>query len=194
MAARRRSRIRELSPDPEVAERQAKDLCLRMLTDRARTRHELADVLTEEGVPGDVITAVLDRLVELRLIDDAAYAEAFVRSRQRAGVAKRTVTRELRSKGVGEDEAEAALATIDPEQEREAAFQLAVRRAARTAGLPLEARRRRLYGLLARRGYPSDVVSAAVEHALFGTGGSGDDTFGGDDEWGPPASDRQASG
>jgi regulatory protein len=164
--AGRRSRIRELSPDPAVAARQAKDLCLRMLTDRARTRHELADVLAAEGVPEDVVTSVLDRLVELRLLDDAAYAEAFVRSRQRAGVAKRTVTRELRAKGVGEDDAEVALATIDDDQERDAAFQLADRRAARTAGLPPEVRRRRLYGMLARRGYPSDVVAAAVEHAL----------------------------
>src|SRR4051794_20619975 len=101
-----------------------------MLTDRARTRRELAGALADEGVPEDVVTSVLDRLVELRLLDDAAYAEAFVRSRQRAGVAKRTLTRELRAKGVGDEEAESALGSVDPEQEREAAFELAVRRAA----------------------------------------------------------------
>jgi regulatory protein len=192
VAARRRTRIRELSSEPELAARQAKDLCLRVLTDRARTRHELAEVLADEGVPEDVATSVLDRLVELRLLDDAAYAEAFVRSRQRAGAAKRSLTRELRSKGVGEDEAEAALSTIDPEQEREAAFQLAVRRATRTSGLPLEVRRRRLYGVLARRGYPSDVVAAAVEHALTGpdvtdgpvADGTGDAEPDMADEWG----------
>jgi regulatory protein len=137
-----------------------------MLTDRARTRHELSEALLAEGVPEQVCSEVLDRLVELRLLDDAAYAEAFVRSRQRAGVAKATVTRELRAKGVGEDEAEVALAGIDNDQEREAAFRFAERRAVRTAGLALEVRRRRLYGMLARRGYPSDVVAAAVEHAL----------------------------
>lgn len=166
MPATRRRRIRDLSPDPAVAGRQARDLCLRLLTDRARTRHELEEVLLAEEVPQAVVESVLDRLVELRLIDDAAYAESFVRSRQRAGVARRSVTRELRAKGVGNDEAEAALAAIDPEQERETALRLASRRAARTPGLPLEARRRRLYGFLARRGYPADVVASVVDQLL----------------------------
>jgi regulatory protein len=164
--ARQRSRIRELSPDPAVAARQAKDLCLRLLTDRARTRQELADVLASEGVPPEVSTEVLDRLEELRLVDDGAYAQAFVRSRQRAGMAKRTVTRELRAKGVGAVEAEAALEDIGPEDERATAVQLARRRAARTAGLETSVRRRRLVGVLARRGYPGDVVSSVVAEVL----------------------------
>jgi regulatory protein len=163
---RRRSRIRDLSPEPAVAARQARDLCLRMLTDRARTRHELEEVLREEGLEAEIIQSVLDRLVELRLIDDAAYAESFVRGRQRAGLAKRSVTRELRAKGIPEPEAEAALATIDPDQERETARLLATRRAARTVGLPVEARRRRLYGLLTRRGYSSDLVRSVVDQVL----------------------------
>jgi regulatory protein len=166
MAGRRRSRIRELSPDPAVAARQARDLCLRLLTDRARTRHELAEALADEGVAPEIITSVLDRLVELKLIDDTAYAEAFVRSRQRAGVAKRTVARELRAKGVAQTEADVALETIEPDQERETALQLASRRAARMTELPYEARRRRLYGLLARRGYPSETVLGVVDQVL----------------------------
>ncbi|HSP39126.1 MAG TPA: RecX family transcriptional regulator [Frankiaceae bacterium] len=149
-----------------MAARQAHDLCLRMLTDRARTRHELNEVLRNEGLTGEIIDSVLNRLVALRLIDDAAYAESFVRSRQRAGVAKRSVTRELHAKGIAEPEAEAALATIDPKHERETARLLATRRAARTVGMPIEARRRRLYGLLARRGYPSDLVRSVVDQVL----------------------------
>jgi regulatory protein len=163
---RGRSRIRDLSPDPPVAARQARDLCLRMLTDRARTRHELEQVLQAEGLAQEITDSVLDRLVELRLIDDAAYAEAFVRSRQRAGVAKRSVTRELRAKGVAEPEATAALETIDADVEREMAISLATRRAGRTAGLAPEVRRRRLYGLLARRGYSSELVRSVVDQVL----------------------------
>jgi regulatory protein len=168
MAAGRRSRIRELSADPAVAARQAKDLCLRMLTDRARTRAELADVLTAEGVEPAIVTAVLDRLVELRLVDDAAYAEAFVRSRARAGVARQTMNRELRSKGIGEQDAAAALDDLGPEQEREAAVLLASVRARRMAGLPEQVVRRRLYGLLARRGYPNDLVVAVLDQVVGG--------------------------
>lgn len=166
MPASRRRRIRELSPDPAVAARQARDLCLRMLTDRARTRHELEQVLLAEEIPRPVVVSVLDRLEELALIDDAAYAEALVRSRQRAGLAKRSVSRELRVKGVGDADADAALAAIGAEEERETARLLASRRAGRTAGLAPEVRRRRLYGFLARRGYPAEVVSSVVDEVL----------------------------
>jgi regulatory protein len=179
MPASRRRRIRELSPDPAVAARQARDLCLRLLTDRARTRHELEDVLLAEELPPDVVVSVLDRLEDLQLIDDAAYAEAFVRSRQRAGVAKRSVSRELRVKGIAEDEAEAALSTIDADQERETALLLATRRARRSAGLAPEVRRRRLYGFLARRGYPAEVVSSVVAEVFAGEGESVDEHLSG---------------
>jgi regulatory protein len=178
MAGRRRSRIRDLSPDPAVAARQARDLCLRMLTDRARTRHELAEVLAAEGVDDEIAATVLARLTELRLIDDAAYAEAFVRSRQRAGVAKRTIARELRAKGVDDDQSEAALENIEPEQERETAVLLASRRAGRTSGLPQQVRRRRLHGLLIRRGYPADLVLGVIDQVL----GEDADEVSGDDE------------
>jgi regulatory protein len=109
---------------------------------------------------------VLDRLEEVRLLDDAAYAEAFVRSRQRTGQSRAVVRRDLRSKGVSEEEADAALAEIDVDREREAALLLASRRAARTAGLTEQVRRRRLYGLLARRGYPADLVVSVVAEVL----------------------------
>jgi regulatory protein len=113
-----------------------------------------------------VIAVVLDRLEELRLIDDAAYAEAFVRSRARAGVARRSVSRELRSKGITDEDAEPALATVDPADERATAVRLARTRAARTVGLPPLTRQRRLAGFLARKGYSGDVVSDVVREVL----------------------------
>jgi regulatory protein len=137
-----------------------------MLTDRARTRHQLAEVLAEEQVPPEVIEGVLDRLEELRLIDDAAYAEAFVRTRARAGVARRSVSRELRSKGIADEDAEPALAAVDPADERATAVRLARTRAARTVGLPELTRKRRLAGFLARKGYGSDVVSDVIREVL----------------------------
>jgi regulatory protein len=166
MGPRRRSRIRELSTDPGTAGRQAQELCLRLLTDRARTRHELAEILAQEEVPVPVAAAVRDRLEELRLLDDEAYAEAFVRSRQRSGVARRTMSRELLTKGIPQEAADAALEQIDVEQERATALAFATRRAGRTAGMPEAVQRRRLYGFLARRGYPSDLVASVVDQVL----------------------------
>ena len=61
--------------DPAKREEQARALCLRLLTVRARTRSELQEQLTKRGYPGDVSTAVLNRLGEVGLVDDAEFAE-----------------------------------------------------------------------------------------------------------------------
>src|SRR5580765_8358900 len=59
----------------------AKEICLRLLTERARSRHELATALRRKGVPDDAARAVLDRFGEVGLIDDATFAEQWVHSR-----------------------------------------------------------------------------------------------------------------
>ncbi|MGY2060436.1 regulatory protein RecX, partial [Nocardia gipuzkoensis] len=61
-------------------EAQAKDVCLRLLTDRARSRAELANKLADKGFRADVAERVLNRLTEVGLINDAAFAEQWVYS------------------------------------------------------------------------------------------------------------------
>src|ERR1700748_3229031 len=95
-------------------EEQARTLCLRLLTARARTRAELEGQLTKRGYPEDVSTRVLDRLADVGLIDDTDFAEQWVRSRRvNAGKGKRALAAELRTKGVDDDVVTAALADID---------------------------------------------------------------------------------
>ncbi len=106
-------------------EEQARALCLRLLTARARTRAELAGQLTKRGYPDDVSTQVLDRLAAVGLVDDAGFAEQWVRSRRmNAGKGNRALAAELRTKGVDNDVITAALAGIDAGAERERAEQL----------------------------------------------------------------------
>ena len=61
----------------------AKSICLRLLTGAARPRAALATALRQRGIPDDVAAGVLDRLIEVGLIDDRAYAEAFVAAKHR---------------------------------------------------------------------------------------------------------------
>ncbi len=106
-------------------EEQARALCLRLLTARARTRAELAGQLTKRGYPDDVSAQVLDRLADVGLVDDADFAEQWVRSRRvNAGKGKRALAAELRTKGVDNEVITAALADIDAGAERERAEQL----------------------------------------------------------------------
>src|SRR3954464_10962026 len=103
----------------ESQEEQARALCLRLLTARARTRAELAERLTKRGYPDDVSARVLDRLADVGLVDDHDFAEQWVRSRRaNAGKGKRALLSELRTKGVDDEVIAAALADDDPGAER----------------------------------------------------------------------------
>jgi regulatory protein len=147
---------------------QARALCLRLLTARARTRAELAGQLAKRGYPDDVSTRVLDRLADVGLVDDVDFAEQWVRSRRvNAGKGKRALAAELRTKGVDNDVITSVLSDINPAAERDRAEEL-VRKTLRRENLSDDdlRLRRRLVAMLARRGYGQtmayDVVSAEL--------------------------------
>jgi regulatory protein len=110
---------------------------------------------------------VLDRFVDVGLIDDEAYAAAFVAAKHRDRALGVTALRtELRRKGLDEITVDAAVQVVDSDAERDRARALISRRvdAAMSNGLP--AARRRLVGLLARRGYSAEMSGQVVDEAL----------------------------
>jgi regulatory protein len=145
-------------------EEQARALCLRLLTARARTRAELAGQLAKRGYPDDVTTLVLDRLTEVGLVNDADFAEQWVGSRRRhAGKGKRALAAELRTKGVEGDVIATALGGIDAAAERDRAVDL-VRNRLRRENLDGDQAKvaRRLVAMLARRGYNQTMAFDVV--------------------------------
>jgi len=160
-------------PPPSTSElsreEQARNLCLRLLTARARTRAELEGQLAKRGYPYDVSKRVLDRLTQVGLIDDADFAEQWVRSRRaNAGKGKRALAAELRTKGVNNDVITAALDGIDAGAERQRAEKLVRDRLRREKlGDDDDAKiARRLVGMLARRGYSQTMVFDVVKDEL----------------------------
>src|SRR5580704_5358664 len=118
----------DLDADPEGVARQ---ICLRMLTAAPRTQAQLADALRRRGVPEDAATAVLARFAEVKLIDDAMFARAWVDSRHYSrGLASRALGAELRQRGVPPEDIEAALSDLGPDQELQTARELIARRLA----------------------------------------------------------------
>lgn len=162
------------SPLPSTSEsqsEQARALCLRLLTARARTRAELAGQLTKRGYADGVSQRVLDRLVEVGLIDDRDFAEQWVRSRRiHAGKGKRALVSELRTKGVDNELIDAALADVDLAAERARAEELVADRLRREklSDDPGDDAKlaRRLVGMLARRGYGQSLAFDVVKVAL----------------------------
>jgi regulatory protein len=149
----------------------ARQILLRKLTAAPRTRAELAADLAARDVPADVAEQALDRFTEVGLIDDAAFADAWVRSRHSTrGLSSRALQRELRKKGVDDETVNAALDAIDPESEAATAAALVARRLPSTRGLDRAARTRRLVGLLARKGYDGGLAIRVVRDALAAEG------------------------
>ncbi|OKI23126.1 regulatory protein RecX [Streptomyces sp. CB03911] len=145
----------------------ARDICLRLLTGTAKTRKQLADALRKREIPDEVAEEVLTRLGEVGLIDDAAYADAWVESRHAArGLARRALAQELRTRGVAGELVEQAMARLGPDEEAEAARALVERKLRATKGLERQARTRRLVGMLARRGYSEGLAYRVVREAL----------------------------
>lgn len=156
----------ELDP-PGDAESVARAICLRLLTVRARTRAELSDALRRRGVPDEAAEPVLNRLTEVGLIDDTAFAAAYARSLHgHRGLARRAVVVKLRQRGVGDDIADAALCGIDADSESAAARDLAHRKMRSLGGLDSAAQTRRLLGLLARRGYSGGLAVRVVREVV----------------------------
>jgi regulatory protein len=137
----------------------ARTIALRQLTTAARTRSELASAMTRRGVTSDVAEKLLTRLEELQLIDDEALAKQWVQSRHAGrGVGRRVLAQELRRRGVDAATVREAVEEIGPEQELAAARDLARRRLAGMSDTDPARRMRRLIGILARKGYASNVV------------------------------------
>jgi regulatory protein len=152
--------------DPAVI---ARTVALRKLTAQARTRHELTVALRARNVPENAAIEALDRLGEVGLVDDAAFAEDWVTSRQQRRHRSRSALRhELQRKGVARELIDQALDAVDSDAEYRAALDLARRKHATMSGLEPTVCYRRLAGTLARRGFGSATTAHVLREVLGG--------------------------
>ena len=160
------------SEDPETRARQ---VCLRLLTLAPRTRAQLAQALRKRGIPDEAADQVLSRFEDVGLIDDGAFARAWVESRHYSrGLSGRALSAELKQRGVAAEEIRAAIdEQISPEAEVSAARRLVDRKLGSTRSLPPEQRTRRLAGMLARKGYPAGLAFRVIRETLEAEGDLG---------------------
>ncbi|HDR00423.1 MAG TPA: hypothetical protein ENN51_09100 [candidate division WOR-3 bacterium] len=164
----------ELAPGAELTEAdverivrdeqlsRAKEYAALLLSYRARTEKEMQERLARKGFAPDIVAAAMARLRELKLLDDEQYARDFTRDRVTIGrKGKWNVRGELMKRGVERKTIEAALA--EAPDELEVARELAAKYRRRHARLEPEVLRRRLYAMLARRGFTPDVIRQALE-------------------------------
>jgi regulatory protein len=155
----------ERAADEEAAYRSG----LRMLERRGHSVQELALKLRRKGHTDAAGTAAVERLLQLQLLDDRAFARTYVYSRRRRGWGPARLRHDLQRLGVDRDAVADALSDTGDstsDDPLEHARHLVLRRAGQFRELSVDARRRRLTAFLARRGFAGALARRLVEEAI----------------------------
>jgi len=132
-----------------------------LLSYKARTTAELDRRLVRKGFPPDIIERTIERLAELKMVDDADFARRFVEDRVNVGHrGKRRIYSELLKRGVERRQIDAAL--DDAPDETAGAREVAAKFRRQNSRLEPAVLRRRLYGFLARRGFGPDTIRQVI--------------------------------
>ena len=142
------------------------DAALSYLTSRMRTVREVEEKLDDlQYGEGDVLTTV-ERLKELHLLDDEAYAREFVRSRLATKpVSRQKLYLDLKTHKVPEELIQAVLNDLPAETEADNALEVAKKFWRQMSGLEESVRRERVLRRLMSRGFSTEASLAAVRQA-----------------------------
>jgi regulatory protein len=146
---------------------------LEVLARGPRAAKDLARWLLQREHPREEVEAAITRLTERGLLNDAAYAVMFARSRLTTHhMSRRRIAAELAKRGVERATADAAIAEVMEDEaidERAMVSSAGEKKLRSLANLERDVQRRRLYGFLARKGYPADLVRDVVATLMAAT-------------------------
>jgi len=146
-----------LSAEEEV---QARERALRLLGYRERSPEELRKRLAQDGYPSSIVDPLVERYVELELVDEDRFASMYASTRVSAGLGTRRIRRELQQRGVSDAAAEAAVSDLrEGDLDRAAAL-------LRGRDLGDRAGRERLLRRLISRGFDYGVAREAIARAV----------------------------
>ena len=147
-------------------EEDVRQALLKLIERSSKSSGQLRTALLEKEFPVQLVDQMIDRFIEVGLIDDMALAKDLTEvAVTRKSKAKSVIARELRAKNFPQEAIDAAISEIDTEAELEVAKKLAESRYRQLLKLEPEVRTRRLSSYLMRKGYSSSVVWTAVRHA-----------------------------
>jgi regulatory protein len=152
-------------------ERQNRDLqgalrySFRLLNYRDRSLNELFCRITEKGFSEDIANEAINRLKDSGLVDDRKFAEALRRdSLNRKHLGRKGTLHYITAKGISREIAEEVIG--DESDYIETAERLVEKKLKLMAGLQVEVKKRRLYGLLSRRGFSHDIAIRIIKEKL----------------------------
>ena len=145
------------------------EYAMKYLTTKDRTVSEMQAYLDTKEFGEADIDATVARLIELGLLDDARYAKRFAETRLAAKpISRRRLWEQMKGHGLSDADIEAAMQTVDAEEEAENARTVAEKFVRQFGNLEPEKRRERVLSRLIARGFSYDVSRKAYENALNG--------------------------
>ncbi|MEU8637313.1 regulatory protein RecX [Amycolatopsis sp. NPDC051758] len=152
---------------PEERYKKAKEICYDLLAVRARTQEELRQALHRKGFDEETSETLLGKLDRAGLVNDAEFAELWVKSRHETqGLSRTALLAELRRKGVDDEVAAQAAGEVDRESEEQMARELVRKRLGSLGNVDEQTALRRLLGFLARKGYPQGLAYTVIKEEL----------------------------
>lgn len=138
-------------------------MVINYLSYRMRSKQEIDTYLRQKEVTTRVSAEIIERLEKEQLIDDLAFAEAFVRDRMnQTSKGPRVIMNELREKGIDAETAKSAVALYDEENQFTKAFKWAQAEAKKKSPHALNKRKEQMRYKLMQKGFASDVVSGIM--------------------------------
>ncbi len=137
---------------------------LKQFMAKAGSTIEIDENSPKDDSTGDHIKAVLERLHELKYLDDSGYAEDYISDRKKFKPrGKFLLTRELKNKGLDSNLIQNALEK-QPIDEFETAIKALDKKSRQWQTLPVQKQRERAFRFLSARGFDQDAIYKALKH------------------------------
>src|SRR3990167_1503602 len=143
----------------------AKNYAFWLLGRRAYSEKRLRDKLRQKKYPEGDIEQIIKYCLERKFLNDLEYAKSFIRTRLSLRPRGQRVLRlELLKRGISDENIKEALASKDTNQasEVELALRLVEQKRFQYAGIDEQTRNRRLFALLARRGFSISIIKEVI--------------------------------
>ncbi|MBI5027026.1 MAG: regulatory protein RecX, partial [Nitrospirae bacterium] len=144
---------------------------LRLLSYRSRSRKELTERLVQKGFDADTVDSIVAALEQEGLVRDNALASELLRvAVEGKGLGREGVRALLIKRGIERELIKETLSGLTKETEEETALRLVEKKLKTLKVCPEDTVRQKLWGLLKRRGFSTDVINTAFKSLNGGKG------------------------
>lgn len=155
------TQVKTKSPEQALAS------LMRLCSRAEKSSGDARRLMARWGVPAAEREGVLDKLIEMRFIDDSRYAAAYVRDRSRfGGWGTYKIRAGLKAKGVSEEVINEALAQLTEDNNAEQLLRQVERKAPKVKAANDYELKTKLIRFALSRGFEYDTVLAVVEQFM----------------------------